>query len=150
MGTTLTAAQRKALGIEVAEPEKKQERIRGSIPTEYNGRTYASKAEAAYAKELDQQLALGLISEWKPQVRYSLTSQDAPFKVSYVADFCVYPTLLHPLWDGPVAIDVKGYETEIFTLKARIFVDRYPLLPLWVVKKGVPSLYVDTQKRKKK
>lgn len=149
MGTVLTPAQAKRLGIVLPAKEKGQERYRGAVRTEYDGRFYMSKAEAAYAQELDQQQALGLVEWWRPQERFPLTGPDAPFKVSYVADFIVSPTARHPLWKTIVALDVKGnYLAEVFQLKAKLFLDRYPEIPLWIVKKGVPVLYVDSQKRR--
>ena len=47
---------------------KPQRRKFGNVPTEYNGRTYASKREAGWAAHWDQLKAAGQIRGWMPQV----------------------------------------------------------------------------------
>ena len=70
-------------------------------PTKYNGRTYHSKAEADYAKNLDLMKKAGMVIEWIPQPKFVLS------RIRYTADFLV-------VWsDGTVTVDdVKGKETQ--------------------------------------
>lgn len=85
--------------------------------TEYNGRVYASKAEAAYAADLDLMLAAGAIREWWPQPAFPL-----PGGVRYVADFAVIRDNGTPC----EIIDVKGVSTAAFRIKFKQAAELYP------------------------
>lgn len=96
----------------------------GAKPTEYNGRRYDSKREAAYARELDMRKAAGEVIGWLPQVPIPL-----PGGVRYVVDFLVFDA------DGTCRfIDVKGVETPMFKTKIRMVADVHPWLEVEIVK----------------
>jgi hypothetical protein len=110
--------------------------------TEYNGRTFASKAEAHRAQELELLQGAGKIKDLEYQPRYMLQppfvrlGKTIPTVVStfraiyYVADFAY--------WDNEtekkVVEDVKGAETPLWKLKEKMFRYHYPSIELRVVK----------------
>lgn len=81
----------------------------GNKRTEYNGRTYASKAEANRAMDLDALLAAGEIDGWKAQPRVELEPG-----IRCRPDFEVWGKT-H--WFE----DVKGAETERFKLVKKLW-----------------------------
>jgi len=92
--------------------------------TEYNGRSYASKAEAKRAWELDMLKRGGQVAEWIAQPRFQLGCPEN----LYVADFLV-------VWvDGSVVVeDIKGMETAAFAKNRRLWL-HYGRLPLRILK----------------
>lgn len=95
-----------------------------AVPTEVQGRKYASKLEAAYAKKLHARKERGEILGWFEQVPVQL-----PGKTKYVLDFLVFEA------DGTVRpVEVKGFETEQWKIKIRQVRELYPWLPVEVVK----------------
>jgi Protein of unknown function (DUF1064) len=106
---------------------------RGQSRNKYNarsitvdGRKYASQREAEVACDLKNDLRAGNISQLDYQPRFELIPK--PHRVTYVADFLVtYP-------DGRVeAWDVKGVETAVFKIKAKMFRHFYPHIPLVIL-----------------
>lgn len=94
-----------------------------AVRTEVAGRSYASKAEAAYAKRLHVQKASGEILGWLEQVPMHL-----PGKTKYVLDFLVFTS------SGEViAVEVKGMETAVYKVKRRLVEEHYPWMPVEVV-----------------
>lgn len=80
--------------------------------TIYNGFTYDSKLEAAYAQELDYRLTLGEIKAWQRQVRLSLDNEHGDHFAHYIIDFRVEH------FDRPVEyVEVKGKATGEWRLK---------------------------------
>ena len=102
-----------------------------AIRTEYGGRWYASKAEAARAAELDLLLRAGKIAWWLPQVPICLGLPEN----RYVVDFLVAES------DGGGnsvtvhAEDVKGTETAKFRRDVKLWL-AYAPFPLWIIKRG--------------
>lgn len=100
-------------------------RIRGiaaAVDRTVNGRVYHSKAEARTAVELDMALKAGAIALVTPQVRYPIVVNGA-FVCNVVVDF----EILHN--DGSLeALEVKGFETELYKLKAKLLRACYPKL----------------------
>lgn len=93
-------------------------------PTEYRGRKYASKAEAARAAELDLLVRAGEIRAWQPQVLFRLGSDEN----RYQCDFLVWHN------NGSThAEDVKGRETEKFAADKRRWTNHGPC-PLYVLR----------------
>lgn len=87
----------------------------GAKRTLYDGVTYASKREAAYAAELDQlKLAEDGVAYWTPQPEFPLVVNGVKIG-KYIADFKVH-------WkDGRVTIvDVKGMATPVYRLKKKL------------------------------
>lgn len=71
----------------------------------YNGYTYDSKLECAYAKELDMRLQLGEIESWERQVNLDLRINGQPWR-HYKIDFKVNH------FEGPPDyVEVKGFQT---------------------------------------
>ena len=99
-----------------------------AVRTQYNGRWFASKAEARYAAQLDMQRKAvdprERVTDVKYQPRFPL-----PAGITYVADFLVAYA------DGRTeVVDVKGFETKEFKLKKKLFEQTYPELKLMVVR----------------
>lgn len=92
-----------------------------AVRTEYNGITYASKAEAAFAQQLDLDPE---IEWWLPQIPIQLTPDDR-----YRVDFVVCALRL------VYAVDVKGMATAAFNRNKRLW-KRYGPFPLHVVRNG--------------
>lgn len=89
----------------------------GAVRTEANGRTYASKAEARYAAELELRKRAGDVLFWLEQTPFRL-----PGGVKYVVDFTVFTV------SGEVHfVDVKGVETPMFVLKKKQVEELYPI-----------------------
>jgi hypothetical protein len=85
-----------------------------NVPTIVDGIRFDSKAEAARWQELKIMQVGGLISGLHRQVRYDLFAG-----IKYVSDF-EYER------DGRlVTEDVKGIQTPVFKLKAKLFRERY-------------------------
>lgn len=83
--------------------------------TPYNGRVYDSKKEAEHAALLDTLVLGNQIVKWFPQVRFPL-----PGHCVYVADFLI----IHK--DGTWTVeDTKGVKTDVYKLKAKLFLDTY-------------------------
>lgn len=99
-------------------------------PTEYNGRRYASKAEARRAQELDLLKAAGEVDRWLPQVKFALSGFRGSLICNHIVDFWVRYA------DGREEVeDVKGMETPVWKLKYKLFIDMYPDMPYRVIGK---------------
>lgn len=96
-------------------------------PCRAHGRFWASQRELAVYRELLALQQAGQVSVITCQPRYELHPR--PERIVYVPDFVVRYT------DGQVeVIDVKGMETPVFKLKAKLFRTKYPTLPLRIVR----------------
>lgn len=97
----------------------------GAVRTAYQGRNYASKAEAEYAAHLDLLQASGELLMYLEQVPFHLGAGKR-----YVCDFLCF-------WaDGRVDTrDVKGMETAEFKLKWALVQERYPLMAFIKIKR---------------
>ena len=92
--------------------------------TEYNGHTYDSIREAAYARTLDILKQAGEVVQWIPQVPFRL-----PGKTRYVCDFLVFYA------DGRAEfVDVKGMETPAFKAKKKMVEELYAPIEIKIVK----------------
>ena len=123
LGWTAALAQIDAQPTEPPAPRAKS-KYRNSITT-YNGVKYRSKAEALRARDLDLDVAGGLIRFWLGQPKFRL---GVPENV-YVADFLVIA--LHDAW----VEDVKGVETDKFRRDKRLWL-AYGPCPLRVLRRG--------------
>jgi hypothetical protein len=126
--TTINAA---ALGVAPAPRANKFNAVR----TPYKGRTYDSKREAAYARQLDLEVEAREVLWWIPQVTVPLGEDDSlrvDFLVARWERFTAYPGV------GAVAVhavDVKGVTTRDFARRAKLW-RKYGPFPLHVVRKG--------------
>ena len=95
--------------------------------TIYNGTVYDSKKEAKRAYELNMLQRSGLISNLERQRQFVLQEcfkvrGKSVRSITYVADFYY--------WDNQkltwVAEDTKGFRTDVYKLKKKLFLYKYP------------------------
>lgn len=91
------------------------------------GRVFDSKREAQVAQELEALLKAKEILELEYQPRVELIPK--PNRITYVPDFRV-------VWrnGNEEYIDVKGMETDVFKLKAKLFAYIHPKKKLVIMK----------------
>ena len=100
-----------------------------AVRTAYNGATYDSAAEAAFAQQLDWRQAAGEVVCWTRGTPLVLVeAARARDRVRYIPDFEVTPA-----GGNPYLVDVKGVETPVWRLKMKILRARYPALQLRLV-----------------
>ena len=93
-------------------------------PVELDGIKFSSKREGLYYQKLKELQASGEVIGFFRQTPVHL-----PGNVKYVMDFLVFYA------DGTCeAIEVKGFETEIWRSKQKMLAALYPWLPLKVIK----------------
>ena len=98
----------------------------GNKKVKIDGLTFDSKAEALYYSKLKKMHERGEILFFRTQPRYRLLDgfekdgkRHRP--IDYIADFEV-----HHL-DGSIeVIDIKGYKTDVFRIKEKMFNKKYP------------------------
>ncbi len=112
--------------------KKRQGRVRNvSAPEEriYNGRVYASKAECRFAAELDIQKRCAAIADWTAQVPYAIVWPGGRLICQHIVDFEVIEN------DGRIKVfEVKGWQSEVWRLKRKLFAAMYPKVEYVVVK----------------
>lgn len=95
-----------------------------NVKTEIDGHVFDSKAEAKRYAELKILVKVGEIQGFGLQPSFVLDE-----KIRYRPDFIVCGK------DGSVWVeDVKGMETKEFSLKKRLWINRYPWLELRIIK----------------
>ena len=86
----------------------------GAVKQTFNGRSYHSKKEAAYAQQLHLRKLAGEITEILPQYPLRLYVNEKKI-CNYFIDFKI------TLADGTVElIEVKGFETDVWRLKWKL------------------------------
>lgn len=104
-----------------------------------DGITFDSKAEAAYYNYLKILKKSGEIKDFDMQVRFTLMDNfkhpSKPKKtvraINYIPDFVVTEN------DGTKSvIDVKGMQTQVFKIKAKMFMKRYNMPLILAKRKG--------------
>lgn len=98
----------------------------GNKKVELDGHVFDSQAEVKYYQQLKWLQAHGDILLFRLQPRYLL--QEAFEKdgkkhrrIDYIADFEVHHK------DGSIeVVDIKGFETEVFKIKRKLFEKKYP------------------------
>lgn len=93
---------------------------------EYNGHSYMSKLECNTAVELDRLLKDKIVAYWEPQPKFvlipSFKRDNKTYReTTYSPDFYVKWTDGHEEY-----LDSKGFQTEVFRLKAKMFAYFYP------------------------
>lgn len=113
----------------IFEPVKKQSKYRNKRVM-VDGILFDSQKEADYYSELKLQLMAGDILGFCRQPEFILVEGFAERKpVTYRADFIVFHL------DGTFEIiDTKGFETEIFKIKHKQFLNKFPGLEIKIVK----------------
>lgn len=87
---------------------------------------FDSKREARCFDDLFRQLKLGMISQLKLQPKYLLIptlnwNETTLRKISYIADFEYLDKN-----GNKIAVDAKGFQTDVYKLKKRLFIQNYP------------------------
>lgn len=98
----------------------------GNKKTKLDGYTFDSKAEALFYSELKIRQKTGEILFFRVQPRYRLLDgfekdgkRHRP--IDYIADFEIHHK------DGSIeVVDVKGFKTEVFKIKEKMFNKKYP------------------------
>ena len=85
-----------------------------AVKQTFNGRTYHSKKEAAYAQQLELRKLAGEVKEIKPQHKLPLYVNDKLI-CNYYIDFKV--TLTNNTVE---LIEVKGFSTDLFRVKWKL------------------------------
>lgn len=98
-------------------------------PTIYDGIRFASIGEKDCYRDLRLIEKARQISNLRLQPRYKLVVNGELICI-YVADF----EFLEIKTNGIVAIEFKGYETEVYKLKAKLFKVLYPHIDLRIVR----------------
>lgn len=112
--------------------------------TEYNGKTYHSAFEAEYAQYLDILLKAKQIKSWRGQIRMPLDVNKHHI-CNYIVDFEVTNN------DGSITyIEVKGYETDVWRMKWKLFEALYGDKFTLTVVKQTPKLWRARNAKKKK
>lgn len=94
-----------------------------NVKVSVNGIVFDSKKEAERYKELATLERLGIICDLRRQVSFELIPKTPGERaVKYVADFS-YKLLPHL---ETFVEDVKGYRTEAYIIKRKLFKWRYP------------------------
>lgn len=109
-----------------------------NVVTERDGLRFASKAEASDYTDLTLQQTAGLIRDLKCQPRFVLQEKFTDVSgtkhraIEYVADFSFEECDTGKL----VVVDSKGVETDVFKIKRKLFLYRYPQyeLQMWKVR----------------
>jgi hypothetical protein len=112
----------------------------GNIGTLFQGAVYDSKREAEYALDLEARLRAGEIVSVSRQIPFALYGRNGGQVCTYRMDFVI--TLPNGQRE---AHEAKGYATEVWRLKKKLFLDCYPEIPLYV--NGVQAL---PKRRRKK
>lgn len=98
----------------------------------YKDSIYHSQKEAGYAAELDLRIKAGEIKSWRRQVRISLDVYGEHICNYYIDFELTYPD------ESIEMVEVKGFETEVWRLKWKLFEAIYgkehPEIILTVVK----------------
>ena len=119
----------------------------GAKRTEYNGASYDSGAEASFAGYLDLLVKSGHLKSYTRQVPYDLRGVGGTHITKHIVDFVV-------TWpDGDTeAWEYKGYPTDVWKLKRKLFEDNYPDLPYRTFKfvKGEVAETTAPRKRRRK
>jgi hypothetical protein len=107
------------------EPEKKKTKYGNNRPV-VDGICFDSQLEADKYSELKLSLHMGVIAGFCRQTQFILQEGFGMAKpITYLADFVVFNL------DGTYEIiDTKGFETETFKLKNKLFKGKFPKLEL--------------------
>lgn len=97
-----------------------------NIKVEVNGHTFDSKAEARYYNQLKWRKKCGDILFFELQPKYQVMpafEKDGKRHqaIHYIADFEIHHK------DGSIeVVDVKGFKTEVFRIKEKLFHKKFP------------------------
>lgn len=97
-----------------------------SVKTIIDGHAFDSKKEAKYYSELKIREKAGEIKELKLQPRFLLQNGFSYNgkryrKIEYIADFEYFDVMENK----HVVVDVKGYKTDVYQIKKKLFLNEY-------------------------
>lgn len=117
----------------------------GKLERTYQGRLYASKAEARFAAQLELLKRAGEILEWEPQ--------PCPLRIVINKQYiCAYTPDFHyrSLPDGEhVYVEIKGRDTAYARLKRKLIRACYPYIALRLVDSRTLTERPEDRRRKK-
>lgn len=100
----------------------------GAKKTEYKGRVYDSKGEAGLAGEIDLLVRGGEVVKVEPQKTFKLYGVNGRHITNHRVDFLLtFKDSHQEVWE------YKGFATEIWRIKLKLFEDNYPDIPYWVI-----------------
>lgn len=94
----------------------------------HDGVIYHSKKERDYAQELDLRVKAGELKEWKRQVPIVMTVNGIKICTYYI-DFVEIDHRGNEMYT-----EIKGFETDVWRMKWRLFEALYPDLEKQVIK----------------
>jgi hypothetical protein len=115
----------KELGIEIEVEEKESKRKYNNEKPEVDGVVFDSRKEANYYCNLKLRKRAGDIKDFELQPKFVLLEKDKDRVtgrgIKYIADFKITYS------DGSVeVVDVKGYKTQVYKLKKKLLLKKYP------------------------
>lgn len=124
MGLVFTEKEAAALGIKIADSERKRKNKYNSKKVVVDGIKFDSQAEANYYCILKILLRKGEIDGFCRQARFIITEgKNGEKGTEYVTDFIIfYPDKTYRI------VDVKGVKTDVFKLKIKSLREKYPKL----------------------
>lgn len=100
----------------------------GAQKKEYNGRLYDSKHEAGIAQEIELLCRAGEIIKVEPQRTYNLYGKNGGRVCTHRPDFTLtFKDKHQEVWEA------KGFPTDVWQLKLKLFEDNYPELIYYVI-----------------
>lgn len=99
--------------------QKKQNKYK-NVSSFYNGILYHSKKEAGYAQELDLRKKAMDIIDWTRQIKVSLDIERKDRKPYHICNYYV-DFLIHHKDGTEEFVEIKGFETEVWRLKRKLF-----------------------------
>lgn len=110
--------------------------------TVYAGRKYDSMGEAGLAMEIDALVKKGDIIKVEPQVTFNLYGKNGGKICTHRPDFLITKK------DGTQEVwEYKGFPTDVWRMKLKLWEDNYPYIPYWVI--TARDRYYTSQKRKR-
>lgn len=92
----------------------------------YQGRLYRSAREAKHARELDLQVAAGVVDHWEAEVRFPLVVDGVSLRQYHLVDFVVTYADGHVEWhEIKGTLDPKSPATRLWKLKVDILQATY-------------------------
>ncbi len=117
----------------------------GAKKTVWNGRKYDSKLEAGVAQEIEILRKAGEVVSVEPQRTFVLHGKNGGKICSHRVDF------LLTFKDGHEEVwEAKGFETDTWRLKLKLFEDNYPDIIYWVIKGSTRYFYGKAKNRPSK
>lgn len=108
-----------------------------AIKQVYNGQVYDSKGEARLALEIDLLLKAKEITKVERQVKFPLFGVNENLICNHVVDFLLtYPDGRQEAWE------FKGFATDVWKIKRKLFEDNYPKIKYVVVTSKDPRVFI--------